>query len=44
MKRLYPVFNDDIVQFFWQEHLLAEAGRWSNPRIRAYLEKATAID
>ena len=39
-----PVFNDDIVQYLWQECLLQEAGRWSNARIRAYLARATATD
>jgi hypothetical protein len=40
----YPVFNDDIVRYLLQAHLLAEAGRWSNPRIRVYLDRATATD
>jgi hypothetical protein len=40
----YPIFNDDIVQHLFQEHLLAEAGGWSNPRIRAYLDRATTTD
>ena len=40
----YPVFNDDIVQYLFHNCLLREAGRWSNPRIRAYLDRATATD
>jgi len=40
----YPVFNDAIVRYLLQAHLLAEAGKWSNPRICAYLDRATAID
>jgi len=40
----YPVFNIDIIQYLLRAHLLAEAERWSNPRIRAYMDRATAID
>lgn len=40
----YPVLHDDMVRHLLNEHLLPEAGRWSNDRISAYLERATAID
>ncbi len=33
-----PVCIDDIVDYIRQDHLLAEADSWSNPRIRAYLD------
>jgi len=39
-----PVSKKDIVQYLWSEYLLDAAGRWSNPRIRAYLDRAGAID
>ncbi len=40
----YPVCNDDIVEYVLHEGVLAEAGRWSNPRIRAYLDWSSARD
>jgi hypothetical protein len=39
-----PVLHEDIVQYLINEHLLSEAGRWSNERISAYLERSSAID
>lgn len=34
----YPVWNRDIVEYLLNEHLYNEAGRWSNQRIREYLD------
>lgn len=39
-----PVSEDDIVRYLVHEHLLAEAGRWSNPRIRAFLDRSSMWD
>ncbi len=39
-----PVFDDDIVRHLVQEYLLTEAGRWSNARIRAFLERSSLWD
>jgi hypothetical protein len=39
-----PVSDDDIVRHLVQEYVLAEAGRWSNPRIRAFLDRASMWD
>ncbi len=36
-----PVCTDDIVDYLAREHVYAEAGRWSNARIRAYIERST---
>lgn len=40
----YPVLNDDIVEYLLNDYVLAAAGRWSNPRIRAYLEWSSSRD
>lgn len=40
----YPVVIDDIVAYIVSEFVLGEAGRWSNTRIRAYLERAYQRD
>lgn len=40
----YPVLHEDIVQYLVNEHLLPEAGRWSNGRISSYLERASSFD
>jgi hypothetical protein len=34
----YPVANDDIARYLMTEYLYEEAGNWSNPRIRQYLD------
>ena len=39
-----PVCHDHIVEYVLHEGVLAEAGRWSNPRIRAYLDCSSARD
>lgn len=35
----YPVINDDIVTHIIHEYVLYEAGRWSNARIRKYMDR-----
>ncbi len=39
-----PVSDDDIVRHLVHDYLLAEAGRWSNPRIRAFLDRSSMWD
>jgi hypothetical protein len=34
-----PVLKDDIVDYITNDHVYEEAGRWSNDRIRAYLDR-----
>lgn len=34
-----PVCDDDIVDYLAHEYVYVEAGRWSNARIRAYLDR-----
>ncbi len=40
----YPVNNDDIVKYLLHENLYYEAGKWSNDRIREYLDNACRSD
>ncbi|HWX34930.1 MAG TPA: hypothetical protein VNZ53_46845 [Steroidobacteraceae bacterium] len=40
----YPVVNDDIVGYVVHEFVYSEAGRWSNPRIRAFIERSSMRD
>jgi hypothetical protein len=40
----YPVFDSDIVRYLKAEFDYAEAGRWGNPRIRAYIKRASFRD
>lgn len=40
----YPVCDDDIVDHLAREHVYAEAGRWSNFRIRAFIERSMIRD
>jgi hypothetical protein len=35
----HPVCDDQIVEWLIREHVYAEAGNWSNVRIRAYIER-----
>lgn len=39
-----PVIHDDIVDHLLNERLLPEAEHWSNERISAFFERASAID
>ena len=40
----YPICNDDIVNCLWHDHVLREAGNWSNERVRTYIERSTSTD
>lgn len=39
-----PVRDDDIVEYVAREYVYAEAGRWSNARIRAYIDRSIMRD
>jgi hypothetical protein len=39
-----PVFDDDIIAHITSEYIYEEAGRWSNSRIRDYIDNAAASD
>jgi hypothetical protein len=41
---VYPICDDDIVEYLTREFVYAEAGRWSNSRIRAFIEQARVRD
>lgn len=43
-RKPYPVTNDDIVDYITTEQVYAEAGKWSNERIRAYLDRSSMRD
>jgi hypothetical protein len=38
-RRALPVADEDVVDYLYREYVLAQAGDWSNPRIRAYLDR-----
>jgi hypothetical protein len=40
-REAYPVCDDDIVDYLARECVYTEAGRWSNARIRAYIERSS---
>ncbi len=40
----YPVFDDEIVDYITTEHVFAEADRYSNSRIRAFLDRTSIRD
>jgi hypothetical protein len=40
----YPVFNDDIIYYVTHKYVYAEAGRWSNTRIRAFIDRSAMRD
>lgn len=35
----YPVVNEDIVNYLASDYVYAEAGRWSNARLRSFIER-----
>lgn len=39
-----PVSHEDIVHFLTRGYVLPEAGRWTNKRIRAFLDRASRRD
>jgi hypothetical protein len=41
---VYPMCDDDVAKYVAQEHVMRHAGRWSNPRIRAFLDRANERD
>ncbi len=41
---VYPVSDDDIVSYLAHEYVYAEAGRWSNTRIRAFIDRGSIRD
>jgi hypothetical protein len=40
----YPVFDDEIVDYITTEHVYAEADRFSNSRIREFLDRTSIRD
>jgi len=40
----YPVCEADIVAYIISDYVLSEAGRWSNSRIRAYIDRSSLRD
>lgn len=40
----FPVCDDDIVDYLAREYVYAEAGRWSNTRIRAFIDRSGMRD
>ena len=39
-----PVRDDDIIDWVTREYVYAEAGNWSNARIRAYIDRSSMRD
>ena len=39
-----PVLNDDIVGYLAHDYVYAAAGRWSNARIRAFIDRSSIRD
>ena len=40
----YPVVIDDVIGYIVSDYVLAEAGRWSNPKIRAHIDHSSLRD
>lgn len=40
----YPMCDDDVVKYVVNDHVLSAARRWSNPRIRACLDRHSRYD
>lgn len=40
----YPVCRDDVVEYLMRTYIFAEADRWTNKRIRAYLDRSSLRD
>lgn len=40
----YPVSDDDISEYITKNHIYPAAGRWSNPCIRAFMERCSKRD
>jgi hypothetical protein len=43
-RELYPVCGHEIVDYLLHEYVYAEAGRWTNARIRAFIDRLAACD
>jgi len=43
-REAYPVVVDHIVDYLAREYLYTKAGRWSNARIRAFIERSSMRD
>lgn len=43
-RKPYPVLDDDIVDYLAREYIYAEAGRWSNTHIRAFIDRSCMRD
>lgn len=43
-REAYPVCDDEITEYIKSEHIYSEAGRWSNARIRAYINRSCMRD
>lgn len=43
-REAYPVFDEEIVEYLTREYVYAEAGRWSNTRIRAFIDRSSMRD
>ena len=39
-----PVNDDDIIDYVAKEFVYSEAGRWTNSRIRAYIDRSARTD
>lgn len=39
-----PIVDEDIVEYLTQEYVYVEAGRWSNARIRAFIDRSSMRD
>jgi hypothetical protein len=40
----YPVDHEEIIEHITTRHIYAEAGRWSNARIRSYIDRSSTSD
>lgn len=43
-REAYPVDDQDIIEYLVRECIYAEAGRWSNARIEAFLDRSGEMD
>lgn len=44
VREAYPVSDEDIVDYLTREYIYVEADRWTNDRIRAFLDRSTRSD
>jgi hypothetical protein len=43
-REAYPVFEEDVVRYLMSDFVYVEAGRWSNRRIRAFMDRSSRRD